>query len=161
MSRKRPGRPKGSTNINVSVLVEPSRCPNCGSSQRTKYENPVRLDFSGSGLEYVAIILRTTRCVDCGQARRDQEKVYAPAGISLAEDCLPEAANAGFATPFGRCDRGAQLGPLSALNSRGDVADSCRTCPPGGRLNEALMIQPAVTEPAKTEERGPEAERRG
>lgn len=78
MSRKRPGRPKGSTNIDVSVLVEPSRCPNCGSSQRTKYENPERIDFPGSGLECVAIVYRTCRCVDCGQARRDQEKVYAP-----------------------------------------------------------------------------------
>ena len=78
MSRKRPGRPKGSTNIDVSVLVEPSRCPNCGSSQRTKYENPERRRFTAAaGSNCVAIIYRTCRCVDCGQARRDQEKVYA------------------------------------------------------------------------------------
>ena len=85
MSRKRPGRPKGSTNIDVSVLVEPSRCPNCGSSQRTKYENPERIDFPGSGLDCVAIVYRTCRCVDCGQARRDQEKVYAPKGTALGD----------------------------------------------------------------------------
>ena len=90
MSRKRPGRPKGSTNIDVSVLVEPSRCPNCGSSQRTKYENPERIDFPGSGLECVAIIYRTCRCVDCGQARRDQEKVYAPTGITPGNEDMPK-----------------------------------------------------------------------
>lgn len=90
MSRRRPGRPKGSTNIDVSVLVEPSRCPRCGSSQRTKYENPNRIDFPGSGLDCIAIVYRTCRCVDCGQARRDQEKVYASAGINLPDIPLPE-----------------------------------------------------------------------
>ena len=80
MNRKRPGRPKGSPNISAKVVVEPSRCPACGSSRRTKYENPVRVDFSGSGLECVAIVYRTCRCLDCGQARRDQEKVYGPRG---------------------------------------------------------------------------------
>jgi predicted Zn-ribbon and HTH transcriptional regulator len=78
MSRKR-GRPKGSTNVTDHVIVEPSRCKGCGSSRRTKYENPMRVDFSGSGLDCVAIVYRTCRCLDCGQARRDQEKVYAPA----------------------------------------------------------------------------------
>lgn len=90
MSRKRPGRPKGSTNIDVSVLVEPSRCPNCGSSQRTKYENPKRVDFPGSGLECVAIVYRTCRCLDCGQARRDQEKVYAPTEATAGDITLSE-----------------------------------------------------------------------
>jgi len=83
MSHKRPGRPKGSAKINVSMLVEPSRSQTCGSSQRTRYENPVRVDFSGSGLDCVAIVYRTCRCADCGQARRDQEKVYAPRVIGL------------------------------------------------------------------------------
>ena len=77
MSHKR-GRPKGSTNIAALVEVEPSRCPACGSSRRTKYENPVRLDYSSAGLEFVAIVYRTCRCLDCGQARRDQAKEYAP-----------------------------------------------------------------------------------
>jgi hypothetical protein len=81
MSGKRPGRPKGSANIDVSVLVEPSRCPKCGSSQRTKYENPKRIDFPCSGLDCVAIIYRTCKCLDCGQARRDLEKVYAPKSL--------------------------------------------------------------------------------
>lgn len=78
MSHKRPGRPKGATNVRTVVEVQPSRCRTCGSSRRTKYENPVRIDYSGSGLEFVAVILRTCRCLDCGQARRDQEKEYAP-----------------------------------------------------------------------------------
>jgi len=77
------GRPKGSKNITESVLVEPSRCPNCGCSERTPYENPVRVDFPGSGLDCVAKIYRTCRCKYCGHARRDQEKVYAPAAIRL------------------------------------------------------------------------------
>jgi epoxyqueuosine reductase QueG len=67
-----------------------SRCPTCGSSQRTKYENPKRVDFPGSGLDCVAIVYRTCRCVDCGQARRDQEKVYAPAQLNLPEIPPPE-----------------------------------------------------------------------
>jgi hypothetical protein len=90
MNRKRPGRPKGSTNIDVSVLVEPSRCPNCGSSQRTKYENPERIDFPGSGLDCVAIVYRTCRCMHCGQARRDQEKVYAPNGMTPGKSNPPK-----------------------------------------------------------------------
>ena len=73
------------------VLVEPSRCPRCGSSQRTKYENPKRIDFPGSGLDCVAIVYRTCRCMDCGQARRDQEKVYAPIEPPLAELAMVDA----------------------------------------------------------------------
>ena len=90
MSHKRPGRPKGSTNITTIVEVKPSRCCNCGSSRRTKYENPYRRDYNGAGLEYIAIIYRTCRCMDCGQARRDQEKVYAPAAINVADFNSPE-----------------------------------------------------------------------
>jgi hypothetical protein len=82
MSRKRPGRPKGSSNITTIVEVQPSRCRTCGSSRRTKYENSERRDYSGMGLEFEAIIYRSCRCQDCGQARRDQEKVYAPKGTS-------------------------------------------------------------------------------
>jgi len=89
MSHNRPGRPKGSTNVTTIVEVEPSRCRNCGSSRRTKYENPERRDYSGAGLEFAAIIYRTCRCLDCGQARRDQEKVYAPKSTSLGESNVP------------------------------------------------------------------------
>ena len=86
MSSKRPGRPKGSTNIAAAGEVEPSRCPACGSSRRTKYENPDRRDYSQAGLEYIAIIYRTCRCLDCGQARRDQEKVYAPSSLTHPDE---------------------------------------------------------------------------
>ena len=82
---RRRGRPKGSTNVAAQAIAEPSRCPICGSSRRTKYENPTRLDYSGQGLEFVAIVYRTCRCLDCGQARRDQEKVYAPSAIQLGD----------------------------------------------------------------------------
>jgi hypothetical protein len=91
MSRKRPGRPKGSTNIAALAEVAPSRCPACGSSRRTKYENSDRRDYGGHGLEFVAIVYRTCRCLDCGQARRDQEKVYAPTGLSAQQADMSEA----------------------------------------------------------------------
>jgi hypothetical protein len=77
MNRKR-GRPTGSPNITTVVEVESSRCTHCGSSRRTKYENPYRRDYRGAGLEYVAVIYRTCRCLDCGKPRKDKEKVYAP-----------------------------------------------------------------------------------
>jgi hypothetical protein len=89
MSGKR-GRPKGSPNIAALAEVAPSRCPVCGSSRRTKYENPERRDYSGQGLEFVAIVYRTCRCLDCGQARRDQEKVFAPTRIALTYSTPPE-----------------------------------------------------------------------
>jgi hypothetical protein len=86
MSRRRRGRPRGSTNITALAEAVPSRCPRCGSSRRTKYENPYRRDYSGSGLEYIAIFYRACRCLDCGQARRDQEKVYAPSSLTLPDE---------------------------------------------------------------------------
>jgi hypothetical protein len=89
MSHKRPGRPTGSTNVSMLAKVEPSRCPICGGSRRTKYENPDRRNYSGHGLEFIAIIYRTCRCLDCGQARRDQEKVYPPKGTALTESNMP------------------------------------------------------------------------
>jgi hypothetical protein len=89
MSRKRPGRPKGSKNAAGEGWVEPSRCPNCGSSERTPYENPVRVDFPGGGLNCIAKIYRTCHCRHCGQARRDQEPVYAPKGIALGDSNTP------------------------------------------------------------------------
>jgi hypothetical protein len=78
MTQKQRGRPKGATNIAARAEVAPSRCPACGSSRRTKYENPERRDYSAAGLEFIAMIYRTCRCLDCGQARRDQEKVFPP-----------------------------------------------------------------------------------
>ena len=85
MSRKRPGRPKGSTNTAALAEVESSRCPACGSSRRTKGENSDRRDYSGLGLEFIAIIYRTCRCADSGHARRDQEKEFAPKRNALLE----------------------------------------------------------------------------
>jgi hypothetical protein len=77
MTRTR-GRPKGSTNIVARAEVTPSRCPACGSSRRTKYENSERRDYRGAGLPFIALVYRTCKCLDCGQARRDQERVYGP-----------------------------------------------------------------------------------
>jgi len=89
MSRKSPGRPKGSTNIKTIVEVEASRCTVCGSSRRTKYENPTRRDYNGAGLKYIALIYRTCRYLDCGQARFDRERVYAPIPSPARNDPVP------------------------------------------------------------------------
>lgn len=103
------GRPKGSTNAKDIVEVKPSQCKKCDSSRRTKYENTDRRDYSGAGLEYVAIIYRTCRCLDCGQARRVQEKVYAPTGITTG-------------TPDITGEAGTKLGRLSPRTRRLDSA---------------------------------------
>ena len=73
------GRPPGAKTIKDIVEVEPSRCSNCGSSKRTGYENPYYRDYSGQGLEFIGIYYRACKCIDCGRARRDLERVYAPA----------------------------------------------------------------------------------
>ena len=91
MSHKRPGRPKGSPNIDVLVQVEPSRCPSSGSSHRTKYQNPSYRDYSGAGPPFIGIYYRSCKCEDCGQARRDQEKVYAPKSATQGNSTMPSS----------------------------------------------------------------------
>lgn len=88
---KRPGRPKGAKTIKELVEVVPSRCPKCGSSRRTKYQNTYYRDFSGQGLKFIGIKYHACKCLDCGQSRRDLEKVYpaeqeSPPDI-LSDDC--------------------------------------------------------------------------
>jgi hypothetical protein len=70
------GRPKGSKNIKTIADVIPSRCPSCGSSRRTAYENPYYQDYSGHRLEFEGIWYRACKCLTYGKPRRDCEKVY-------------------------------------------------------------------------------------
>ena len=70
------GRPPGAKNIKEYAEVVPSRCPKCGSSQRSAYHNARYEDHSGQGLPFVGIHYRPCKCVDCGQARIDKEPVY-------------------------------------------------------------------------------------
>lgn len=72
-----PGRPAGVKNITATADVAPSRCPKCGSSQRTPYRKSWEKTFA-KGIIPAKLIYRRTRCLDCGQARIDREPVYSP-----------------------------------------------------------------------------------
>jgi len=68
------GRPIGSKNIRTEAVAEVSRCPQCGSTEREKYENPTEIEQGGvrDGKPFTHIVWRSTRCVACGQSRRDR-----------------------------------------------------------------------------------------
>ena len=73
--RRRPGRPKGSTNADPDVnTVEPSRCQRCGSTRRGDYYGKTEQAFQGvqNGLPFTHIVRRRTKCLDCGQVRIDR-----------------------------------------------------------------------------------------
>ena len=78
---KKRGRKKGSKPIaREQVVVIPSSCPKCGSTDREQYEgHPVVREFAGvkNGFEYNRISWKRTKCRNCGQHRTDQiyEKV--------------------------------------------------------------------------------------
>jgi len=74
--KRGPGRPKGSKNLKVDdrVVVEPSRCKKCGSTNRGPYsDHPRAHEFPGirNGLPYSRQVWRRCRCLDCGQYRLD------------------------------------------------------------------------------------------
>ena len=73
--RRRPGRPKGSTNTDADVVhVEPSRCRRCGSTRRGDYYGKTEQAFCGkhNGQPFTHIVRRRTKCLDCGQVRIDR-----------------------------------------------------------------------------------------
>ena len=73
--RRRPGRPKGSTNANPDVnIVEPSRCRRCGSTRRGDYYGKTEQAFRGehNGQPFTHIVPRRTKYLDCGQLRVDR-----------------------------------------------------------------------------------------
>ncbi len=73
---KRRGRPKGSGGPPAPVeVVEPSRCPKCGSTERSPYFGTVTRDTAGvyQGKPFDRIVRHRTRCGNCGQTRVDKE----------------------------------------------------------------------------------------
>lgn len=76
---RRPGRPKGSPNLERMVAdqeqMPPTKCPACGSQDREAYYTVHRVDGSGvnaRGTSYCGVELRPTKCTACGQARFDR-----------------------------------------------------------------------------------------
>lgn len=74
MTKRKPGRPKGSKSIIAEVMVQPSRCPKCGSSLRTNYVGTQRIGMSGDG--FTVVIRRRCRCKECGLQRVDREPEF-------------------------------------------------------------------------------------
>ena len=75
-------RPKGTANTKTVVTVEPSRCPACNSTRRTRYRGRIVQPYEAldtDGRPFTAIIRRRTMCEDCGQWRIDQTRWYSPA----------------------------------------------------------------------------------
>lgn len=74
--KTRRGRPKGSrTQRRDYQTVEPSRCPQCGSTQREAYSQTTTQEYAGEtpdGRPYTHIIRRWTRCRACGHPRVDR-----------------------------------------------------------------------------------------
>ncbi len=70
------GRPKGSKTEQKPVIESRlSRCPICGSSERTPYVAKREMPYKGTspdGRLCNVVIWRHTTCVQCGQARIDK-----------------------------------------------------------------------------------------
>jgi len=73
---KKRGRPKGSRTATIeTVVVQPSKCKKCGSTNRSKYVDKRTLDLLGQladGTIYTSVTWRRTKCLDCGQVRDDK-----------------------------------------------------------------------------------------
>jgi len=75
-------RPKGTSNTKTVTTVEPSRCPACHSTRRSRYRGRIVQPFGGldaGGRPFTAIVRHRTQCEDCGQWRIDQTLAYSPA----------------------------------------------------------------------------------
>ena len=74
--KKRPGRPAGTPAERRPVVeARPSRCPNCGSTERERYTRTTWQPIAGQtsdGEPFTHIACRWTRCSQCGQARVDR-----------------------------------------------------------------------------------------
>lgn len=77
------GRPAGSrTKNSPEVQAERSRCPKCGSTERTAYTSKHEQAYAGldpAGEPFTHIIRQRTICVDCGQHRIDRTLENRPA----------------------------------------------------------------------------------
>lgn len=80
-NKNRGGRPKGSQNVTTTVDVELSRCPCCGSTERSEYLDRLVQEYEGTtpaGDPYNRIVRRRTRCLSCGQQRIDRTFEFEP-----------------------------------------------------------------------------------
>jgi len=77
------GRPTGSrTKNSPEVEAELSRCPKCGSTERTAYTGKHEQAYAGLdpfNQPFTHIIKQRTACVDCGQHRIDRTLENRPA----------------------------------------------------------------------------------
>lgn len=82
MTRKK--RPRGKA---VRIDVNASRCPRCGSAERTPYHRIITRPISGelpTGELYQAITWRRTNCGSCGQARVERTYETVPVPLPAA-----------------------------------------------------------------------------
>lgn len=69
------GRPTGATTGKYQLVdAHPTRCPKCGSTERSDYFGTVERSISGirDGQPHTHIIWRRTQCLSCGQLRQDR-----------------------------------------------------------------------------------------
>lgn len=79
MAKRQPsacrGRPKNAKGRHyVTAIAVVSRCPKCGSTERTAYTKTTEIDVIGeeAGLPFNTVVWRTCKCLACGQWRRDR-----------------------------------------------------------------------------------------
>lgn len=81
---KKRGRPKGSKTSRDVVVVEPSRCEKCDSTERSAYFGTPRvIEYASGGLDskgkpFNRVVFRRCRCLSCGQIRQDKSQEYHP-----------------------------------------------------------------------------------
>lgn len=81
---KKPGRPRGSKNIDRPADPEEnvlSNCPKCGSTRKkTVSQSPIVQFFEGvhNGKPFNRIVRRRVICSDCGQHRMDITREFVP-----------------------------------------------------------------------------------
>lgn len=87
---KHPGRPQGARNFKAAeVVIEPSRCPECGSCCRDRYTQtrtkvwPCKLHKNGR--EYTRKVSRLTRCLTCGAYRREVSYEFHPQDVEAVK----------------------------------------------------------------------------
>lgn len=60
--------------VSIKVEMTPSRCPICGSTERSPYHGTIEREIAGTlvdGRSYTHVVWRRTTCV-CGQQRIDR-----------------------------------------------------------------------------------------
>jgi hypothetical protein len=98
-------RPPGSKNLQRDeVMVEPSRCKRCKSTNRAPYLGNPTVEWAPgtdiNGNPFTHVIGRRTECADCGQARRDISYMNDPSKTStqVREELTEQSTEATEAT---------------------------------------------------------------